>query len=297
MKTNLLLLFFLVSFINVNAQKWCSPGAEWTYSLTGQIGGFSKIIYEKDTLVDLKLCNKLSLKETVIYSPTLIMDFYKVYFTYTNQDTVFIFQDNLFKPLYYFNANVGDTLEFGDQYYITCPNYKKVVYAKGNMIINNDTLRYYDVIVTNCNDFYFNPKYLRIVEKFGCFSSYILPAYNGFTDPQIPQLDCYHDDKFGELMFFPGAICEPTTSTTNVESIDFVIYPNPANETISISGININSIESIEITNGNGSKVLSINKSKTNLEFINISELVKGIYFIKVITTDGKQGTKKFIKL
>ena len=70
---------------------------------------------------------------------------------------------------------------------------------------------------------------------------------------------------------------------------DFSIYPNPANDFISVKS-NEN-IESLEILSLEGRKIKSANAST-----IDISNLSTGIYLLQVKTEEGKTGIKKVIK-
>jgi hypothetical protein len=82
----------------------------------------------------------------------------------------------------------------------------------------------------------------------------------------------------------------PALSTTDFNSFsDFSIYPNPANEVVSVKSNE--TIESLEIISLEGRKIKSCNATK-----IDISDLSNGIYLMQIKTTEGKLGTKKIIK-
>ena len=70
------------------------------------------------------------------------------------------------------------------------------------------------------------------------------------------------------------------------------IYPNPANTVLNIE-LDTDEIDDVVIYNLQGVEVLKENK---NLKQINIGNLLKGIYFIKV-STNQKSTTLKFIKI
>ena len=77
---------------------------------------------------------------------------------------------------------------------------------------------------------------------------------------------------------------------------DFVVYPNPSNQNLIIALKSSNKILSIEITNTIGQVIYTKDYENMNsLENINISQIPKGIYFIKVITENGI-GIKKILK-
>jgi hypothetical protein len=70
---------------------------------------------------------------------------------------------------------------------------------------------------------------------------------------------------------------------------DFSIYPNPANEIVTVKSDE--NIESLEIFSLEGSKIKSCNATK-----IDISDLSSGMYIMHIKTAEGKFGTKKIIK-
>ena len=90
----------------------------------------------------------------------------------------------------------------------------------------------------------------------------------------------------------PGTI---NCSDISVEDINskIKIYPNPANQIVNINSLN--NIKDINIFNVIGQKVLSFNNLNTDNYEINISSLIKGIYFIEVIDNNNKI-LKKLIK-
>ena len=80
-----------------------------------------------------------------------------------------------------------------------------------------------------------------------------------------------------------------TASVEDLKLTDFSIYPNPSTHTINIK--TLNKIKEAVIYSILGEKVLN-----TNTQNIDISKLNRGIYLIKVTTTDDKVGVKRFVK-
>lgn len=70
---------------------------------------------------------------------------------------------------------------------------------------------------------------------------------------------------------------------------DFSIYPNPANEIVTVKSDE--NIESLEILSLEGRKIKSCNAAK-----IDISDLSNGMYLMQIKTAEGKLGIKKIIK-
>ena len=79
---------------------------------------------------------------------------------------------------------------------------------------------------------------------------------------------------------------------------DIAIFPNPAKDTISITGIeNFNSKIKIEIYNESGQfiKRITLNNKQLGMEY-NISDLKNGIYFFRISSIDLKKTIKIIIK-
>lgn len=78
----------------------------------------------------------------------------------------------------------------------------------------------------------------------------------------------------------------------NINEGDFIIYPNPASQIITITAEN-KVIEFIEIYNSFGKLVFFKKHNNSNL-IINVSDMKKGIYLAKIKSCD-KYSTIKFI--
>jgi hypothetical protein len=79
-------------------------------------------------------------------------------------------------------------------------------------------------------------------------------------------------------------------STKDVLASKFNVYPNPANDYITIASKNIK-VSSVDMYNVLGAKVLSLELANDR---VNVSNLVKGVYFMK-INSDGGTATKKVV--
>lgn len=76
---------------------------------------------------------------------------------------------------------------------------------------------------------------------------------------------------------------EKAVGINNANAFDFNIYPNPANNWVTISGAQNSSIQVISVT-GN---VVLMSDNTEKLAKVNISELSSGVYFIKVTNDEG----------
>lgn len=83
------------------------------------------------------------------------------------------------------------------------------------------------------------------------------------------------------------------TSLKYVAKLDFIIYPNPAENNIILKNLP-SDLCNLEIYNINGQLVLS-ERINSNLNEIDISKLTSGIYMIKIIKSDNYM-TNRFIK-
>lgn len=98
-------------------------------------------------------------------------------------------------------------------------------------------------------------------------------------DPASQQID-------GDITWLKA---EPTTTIQTSEKATFSLFPNPAEDNLTVtSEAELSTYTVFDIT---GQKVLS-----GNTDTVNISELKNGVYLLKVITKDGHIGTKKFVK-
>jgi hypothetical protein len=111
----------------------------------------------------------------------------------------------------------------------------------------------------------------------------------GQTYPQYfgPQGDVLYVNNYVRAVRDMGS-----ASINNNKSINFNVYPNPAQNKIEI--ISTNTIETVIIYNVLGEKMLeqTVTNKKT---IINISQLSNGFYFVKVASENGETASKKII--
>jgi hypothetical protein len=113
-----------------------------------------------------------------------------------------------------------------------------------------------------------------------------------FTQLNIVGINMLHNN-YGADAYYDNFII--TTGNLGNKSADgsvFSIYPNPAENSISIVLPANTEIAELSIYNLTGQKVLQSNQSQN----INITALASGTYFLKATTTNGAQFTKKIMK-
>ncbi len=89
-------------------------------------------------------------------------------------------------------------------------------------------------------------------------------------------------------------VFDPLSTTELLQTHKITLYPNPFSSKIWFKGLDKNNIEQVRILDVLGKELLSIQvDGKTPLD---LSELSKGVYFIKLQTKDSKQIIIKTIK-
>lgn len=86
-----------------------------------------------------------------------------------------------------------------------------------------------------------------------------------------------------------------TAGVNDALSNKFSMFPNPANNVISISNADNVLVNSINITDINGRIVMSNNYNGVNTTELNVSALTSGVYFVNINTNEGV-ATKKLMK-
>lgn len=217
MKAILLTAIIIYSGL-ANAQIWCPTGAEWTYNYYNMtVSGYEKLVYEKDTVILSQPCKKIIGNLVVTHYITWgAIDTIPVnpIFTFSHGDTVFTFYNHSFRPVYFFNAQVGDTLSY---YNFMLPNnnftgcdtvLRQVVDSAGKVIINSDTLRFYVARHIDFNDNFLYPETVTIVERLGAINNFFVPYFTCYTDGDEYPLRCYHDDNFTSYQTEPITACD-----------------------------------------------------------------------------------------
>ena len=101
----------------------------------------------------------------------------------------------------------------------------------------------------------------------------------------------------GILHETPGAQPNCSSSFISVQkSTALLLYPNPANDTVTIDLSNPESQpESLRITNREGQIIKLMNLKKSNKIFLNTSNLPAGIYFIEIAFKDKRKSIEKLV--
>ena len=105
----------------------------------------------------------------------------------------------------------------------------------------------------------------------------------------VPE-DACEETAYGETEDYTATIIEDVLGSADVALIDFEIAPNPAKENITITAT-CEPLESVEVFNILGQRVLHLTFDATMAKNININSLNSGMYLIKINT----QITKRLI--
>lgn len=315
MKKLYIFLFFAVALAGeAEGQSWCPTGAEWTYSYhsLNEIG-YTSIKYSSDTTVQGQICKKLSVEQVIADCsfcaftggvPSSIDTYSREpYYTYDRDDTVYLYYANAFRPVFYFNSQVADTIEFYNYPISACGDSILLrVDSVGKVLIGNDSLRFY--VAHPIHSQFVNPDTIVIVEKLGVLTHYnndgandlfftILPFFSCASVLETSySLRCYKDDEIG--LFQTGTVaCDFVYSgIDNNTLIPFRIFPNPASKVLFIETDVYETLQA-EIYELSGRKVLSVEvKGKGSID---VQKLSPAVYQLKLTNTQ-RTSTKLWIK-
>lgn len=138
-----------------------------------------------------------------------------------------------------------------------------------------------------------------VEEEYGTYTDYEtlaitvdLAPYLGEATTQIRFRYIAND---ADTLSIDDVVVNGTLGNEEVTATSFGIFPNPANNVITLNNISNNTVENISISDINGRTIRSIEVNNTSDVEINISDLNSGIYFMNINSAEGK-AVKKFIK-
>lgn len=89
--------------------------------------------------------------------------------------------------------------------------------------------------------------------------------------------------------YLGGDICEVSGMADTKYETDFLIFPNPASDVLSISGMDVQYIDKLTILNSIGQCILEISRaelaSRIQSGNLDVSRLERGVYFIQISTS------------
>lgn len=319
MKKITLILLLLISACGLKAQIEFAPvGAKWYYDYNYfWTSGYVLIESVSDTIIDGFACRKLAKSRNYYNSTTKEVKQFVLGYEYMTQidDSVMIYRYGKLRKLYDLNAKIGDTLIFPGSEREPVQDSSlmyghTVVVGKGTVELGGQTLRYIDLNIRyegedspwqfSCYADYNNDycKSVRICEKIGNISGYLLPEICYETDAdEGGALRCYSDDIMSvsfsdkECDYMPSGVGIDETAASDVN-----IFPNPANDNITISLAG--SYNSIEIYDSFGRKVMSRQVEETTSQQVidvDISNYPSGLYLV-IVKNDNERYYKRIVK-
>lgn len=120
----------------------------------------------------------------------------------------------------------------------------------------------------------------------------LVKTYENFTEMDIAGINILHDNVAADAYYDNIVITSGNLNTDSFSASSYSVYPNPAQNIVSIALPNNVELSEVAIYNITGQKVLQSSDSKD----IDISQLATGTYLLKGNTINGASFTKKIIK-
>lgn len=271
-------------------------GAEWYYSAYVGFDPPQGANYIKHTCTKDSTINGKSVK--VIQKTKFTREGYiELGFEYLHQndDTIFYWKNGEFHYLYNFSLSKGDSIQLyvdiSNNFPCDTSQYSwNSIDSVFSQTINNHNLKGY--FATHKEGYYWGFDGFPIIEKIGS-TGYLLPEDFGCVVDRIGigPLRCYSDPEFGT--FYNGKEPCDTITTFPVNSpainrIDlFKLYPNPANNIITISNPSNIKINKIEMFDFSGRVIQQWEAHELEGNQLNIQHILPGIYLLKAATDAG----------
>jgi len=288
MKKLLTSIFLLFQFSLFAQIQWAQVGTIWYYdAMEGFATGHGYVKFEvtKDTLLGGKISRKI--QKTSFRSNGAIKDLGSEY-TYMDNRKVYFWKTNHYYLLYDFSAYLNDSWilkSFGENW-CGYDSVSRVIVKKTDYeTISGVNIKSYSTAPDDTSKWVFHEK---ILENIGSlYYMFPIPLSCGIFDLyECGPLRCFYSPQIGTIHFKINnstfAKCDTLFGTglnEEIETNSVTIYPNPTNESFTISAKN-EFIEQIEIVDSNGKCVNTIsgnNKSEVLLSLPN-----QGTYFLKI---------------
>jgi hypothetical protein len=290
-KLILLLALITISQSIIYSQVWAPVGAKWTYSDVSM--GWepfhnlpTTIECTGDTIIDGKSCRIFTGGCECSFSPG-------IEFLYYEDDKVYYYVDSVvgFTMLYDFSAMPGETWTCIIREFWSYDTTIFEVVGIGNEIIGDDTIPFQSVKNSDDNgNWQWGGKVYKYIGDYSCF----YPQYAN-ADPWTGPIRCYEDST--TFIKFQDIPCDTSIFHMGVKEhvLDnsIKIFPNPATSFITINVKEGIPIEEAIIYNHLGQNVL-VAKPRNNT--VDVSGLTPGIYYLEVITSESRAGTKLVIE-
>lgn len=121
--------------------------------------------------------------------------------------------------------------------------------------------------------------------------SYTFPSSGTFS-VSVGVLNCGDNTGISNLLLDNVTLTSPSGINSENDNSFFTVYPNPAEDMITIEGYG--AINSLTISDMEGRCVIK-EKTKPSKYILDVSGFSNGIYFAEIISVNGNKTTKKFI--
>ncbi len=299
MNSKIIAIVLLISaaYSSAYAQKFGDGNPVWHYEYNPNWGNpvsFVKTTIEKDTIFNGKQCKILS-KRSPNYKPfnnMICQDSNKVVFWSPSLAE--------FQTLYDFDAKKGDKWSLRlDEHFLHGDVTKYIIVdSVYSDTINNKVLQVQNV--TSYGDSLYSSyrHEFTVYETIGCIQ-FLFPwnyAANDFD--YVDHIRCFENDSLGFYKFPNTAACEYSEVGINQQSISadygVSIYPNPsAGNKFWIKGLQTHEHYQILVSDAAGKVVLTQNTGSHSS--IDISELSKGFYSVRILEGSRITATKKLL--
>lgn len=279
-----------LSYVKVNAQQWCPPGAKFVYSTYYYLyNGYEEYVYEGDSLfADGVLAHKLKGSWSG-YSPILDSIFVSgpwLSFTYSSNDVIYVrdYYDE-WDTLFNFQLGIGGRWNLPHMMQFdtaACDsNSHAIVLDTGRRIIQGHDLRWqYVNFIHRTGQPWHHFNYVdTIYERIGTISTFLFPTVNCWIEGGKGELRCYSDSTFPEYTSgwtrSLNRSCYHLFSTYDEKLEEPHIFPNPTDRYLFLTdGTNA----PYQIINGHGQ---TVQQGEVD-EYIDVSTLPEGLYILLI---------------
>ncbi len=313
-------LAFLLLPAYLSAQIWFNEADVWHYDLEGFVAfrGYERIQYDRDTILQGQTVKVIKVETASVdyWAPSPeVRNWVKEQIVRESGDTLFVYLEGTFYPLYNFGLEVGDTLAFpilevGDVLCHDFPPLLNVVTAAGEIDIEGVTFRYQRWNMVN--PLFGSTAEAIVLEGIGVISidfpnweeeegelAYLFYPYNGnwrcATDMPIFDFRCFSN---GEIDYMIGEVpCDFIVLDSNQpkQINNLKISPNPVDQTFSIQLPEVGKLESITLFTLGGKAMKAFSGRRTENLFV--GDLQPGIYVIRLKLADQSLAFGRIMKL
>lgn len=296
MKSFFTVLFSLCLFHFLQAQEWAPVGATWHYTI-GCLGDPSILSAKYEAIADTVINGKNCRIIKGFHSPANSLKPSDLgYVTFEEGGKVYFYSDELeaFQMYVDYSAETGDTWEV-----IGYAGFPETLLVKVNstdeIVLNNVPLKRLHVFIESMfeagGDYTF-------IETIGCMERVFFPASHPFWDEcEAFEFRCYEDTTLGHLNFVGFACDTVVSATSDLERVHSLsVSPNPFVSEVRLASFQADDlIQQVELRRLDGSQVYFFAGAPISELTIERNDLSGGIYFYKVLMSNGKWATGKIV--